>query len=272
MNIRTDIALERHEMLGEKHQKGVKVKKWKKENVEIAKVEITDSHGEKAMGKPMGNYFNIEIPEFSHESELFDVRLEILTGIIRDLIPIEAKSFLVAGLGNENITPDALGPFCAKKIFSTRHFEHFTEIQQQLPKLNPVSSISTGVLGQTGIETAEYISGIVKLINPDVVIIVDALASSKLSSLGKTIQMSDTGITPGSGVGNFRKTIDKSTLGIPVISIGVPTVVDLEKDDTMFVTPKEIDTIVSRAAGLIAMSINCALQPDMEPEMFLALS
>lgn len=272
MNIRTDIALERHEFLDETHKKGVKVNKWKKENIEIVKVEIVNEDGERAMEKPIGKYFTIDLPEFSHESELVDIRLKVLTDIITDLIPKGAKTFLVAGLGNDNITPDALGPLCSKRIFSTRHFEKITEIQQHLPKLNPVSSISTGVLGQTGIETAEYIGGIVNFIEPDVVIIVDALACSKLSTLGKTVQLSDTGITPGSGVGNFRKRIDKSTLGVPVISIGVPTVMDLEKDETMIVTPKDIDTIVSRAANLLALSINCALQPNLEPETFLALS
>lgn len=272
MNIRTDIALERQELIADSNKKGVKVEKQKQGKVEIVTVNIISPEGEKIMEKPMGKYITVDLPEFSHESELLDSRLDILTKIIKDLVPKEAKTFLIAGLGNENITPDALGPLCAKKIFSTRHFENFAQIQQHLPKLNPVASISTGVLGQTGIETAEYISGIVKLINPDVVIIVDALASSKISSLGKTVQLSNTGITPGSGVGNFRKAIDKSSLGVPVISIGVPTVVDLEEDNTMFVTPKEIDTIISRAAGLLSLSINCALQPNLEAEMFLALS
>ncbi len=272
MNLRTDMAIECHENLNVNHSSGVTVENEKYEDVEITRVKIISPEGEKTMGKPMGEYITVDLPEFSHESELLDSRLDILKSLIRDLIPKNAKSFLVAGLGNENITPDALGPICAEKVFSTRHFESIAESELNLPKVNAVSSISTGVLGQTGIETAEYINGISSFINPDVVIIVDALASSKLSSLGKTVQISNTGITPGSGVGNYRKTIDKSTLGVPVISIGVPLVVDLEQDRTMFVTPKEIDNIVSRAAGLIAMSINCALQPNFTPEMFLALS
>lgn len=272
MNIRTDIALERHDFLKETHKEGVEVKKWKKDDVEIVRVEIKSPDGEKIMEKPMGKYYTVDLPEFSHESELLDVRLTILTDIIKELIPENAKTFLVAGLGNDNITPDALGPLCAKKIFSTRHFEKFTEIKQHLPDLNPVASISTGVLGQTGIETAEYIKGIVEFVKPDAVIIVDALACGKLSSLGKTVQLSDTGITPGSGVGNFRKTIDKSTLGVPVVTMGVPTVMDLENDESMIVTPKEIDTIISRAANLLSLSINCALQQNLEPETFLALS
>ncbi len=272
MSIRTDIAIEKHEILGETDKKGVVVENFKREDIEIIRVEILDKDGEKQMEKPMGKYYTLDLPEFSHESELLDIRLKTITEIIRDLLPKNSKTFLIAGLGNENITPDALGPLCAKKIFATRHFEKFAEIKQHLPKLNPVASVSTGVLGQTGIETSEYIKGIVNFIKPDTVIIVDALASVKLSTLGKTVQLSNTGITPGSGVGNYRKRIDENTLGVPVISIGVPTVVDLEADDNMLVTPKDIDTIVSRAANLLALGINCAIQPDIEPEMFLALS
>ncbi len=272
MNIRTDIAFERHNLLPEKHREGIKVDKWKRKNVEIVKVEIVNEEGEQAIGKPMGKYFTVELPEFSHESELVDVRLEIIIDIIKDLIPKGTKSFLVAGIGNEKITPDALGPMCAEKIFSTRHFENFAELQQHLPDLNPVSSISTGVLGQTGIETAEYIMGIVNLVKPDMVIMVDALASSELLSLGRTVQLSNTGISPGSGVGNYRKRIDKSVLGVPVISIGVPTVTDFKYNDSMIVTPKDIDVIISRASSFLSLAINCAMQPKMEPETFLALS
>ena len=272
MSIRTDIALEKYDLLPETHRKGVKVRKWKRKNVEITKVEITNEDGEKSIGKPKGNYFTVELPEFSHESEIVDIRLEIITKIIKDLIPKNAKSFLVAGIGNENITPDSLGPLCAEKIFPTRHFENFQEIQQHLPDLNPVSSISTGVLGQTGIETAEYINGIVNLVKPDLVIMIDALASSDLSALGRTVQLSDTGISPGAGVGNYRKRIDESTLGVPVVSIGVPTVTDFQYNDSMIVTPKDIDMIISRASSFLSLAINCAIQPNMDAETFLALS
>ncbi len=288
MNCRTDIALERQEMLPETDQKGIKVKRWEEEKAQITEIEILNEYGSKILQKPVGRYITVDLPEFSHESELLDGRLTALTESIKILIPESAEKILVAGLGNENITPDALGPLCAKGIFSTRHIKG--EIIKDLGLMNvkSVSSISTGVLGQTGIETAEYIKGIVNLIKPDIVIIIDALASRRLSRLGKTVQLTDTGITPGSGVGNFRKTIDKTTLGVPVISIGVPTVVDgntivsdLTGDkntnqviDTtnMMVTPREIDTIISRAARLLSLSINCALQPQMKPEMFLALS
>ena len=287
MNCRTDIALERQEMLEERAQKGIKVKRWEKEKAKVIEIEVLNELGAESINKPIGRYITVEVPEFSHESELLDGRLTALTEAIKNLIPINAEKILVVGLGNENITPDALGPLCARQIFSTRHIKGEFIKDLGIKNMKSVASVSTGVLGQTGIESAEYIKGIVNLINPDAVIVIDALASRRLARLGKTVQLTDTGITPGSGVGNYRKTIDKSTLGIPVISMGVPTVVDgntIVNDlignknnidisaENMMVTPREIDTIITRAARLLSLSINCALQPDMKPDMFLALS
>lgn len=272
MNLRTDIAHERQEIISKSNVDGVVVNQWTEEGTEITLTEIKTDEAESIMNKPKGKYITLKLPEFSHESELTDGRLDVLTKQIRNILPENVKTFLVAGLGNENITPDALGPLCASKILSTRHFENYLEEDLFLSKLNPVSAISTGVLGQTGIETAEYIKGIVEIVKPDLVIIVDALATIKKSNLCKTIQITNTGITPGSGVGNYRKTIDKETLGVPVISIGVPTVISLENDENMIVTPREIDTIVNRASSLIAMGINCAIQPTADAELFLALS
>ncbi len=287
MNCRTDIALERQEMLSESAQKGIKVKHWKKDKAQVTEIEVLNDFGAESINKPIGRYITVEVPEFSHESELLDGRLTALTESIKNLIPNNAEKVLVVGLGNENITPDALGPLCARQIFSTRHIKGEIIKDLGIKNIKSVASVSTGVLGQTGIESAEYIKGIVNLINPDAVIVVDALASRRLARLGKTVQLTDTGITPGSGVGNYRKSIDKSTLGIPVISMGVPTVVDgntivndltgsennkVVDADNMMVTPREIDTIISRAARLLSLSINCALQPDMKPDMFLALS
>ena len=287
MNCRTDIALERQEMLEESAQKGIKVKRWEKEKAKVIEIEVLNELGAESINKPIGRYITVEVPEFSHESELLDGRLTALTEAIKNLIPTNAEKILVVGLGNENITPDALGPLCARQIFSTRHIKGEFIKDLGIKNMKSVASVSTGVLGQTGIESAEYIKGIVNLINPDAVIVIDALASRRLARLGKTVQLTDTGITPGSGVGNYRKNIDKSTLGIPVISMGVPTVVDgntIVNDlignknnidisaENMMVTPREIDTIITRAARLLSLSINCALQPDMKPDMFLALS
>lgn len=287
MNYRTDLALEMHEKNNSKNCLGVEVEKYSKDNVKITKIKIKDKIGEETIRKPLGMYITIELNEFSHESEITDHRLTVISDSIKSLLPVECKSILVVGLGNENITPDALGPLCSKQIFATRHLDKEIKIDIGLEKINFVSAISTGVLGQTGIETVEYIKGIVNIVKPQVVIAVDALASSSLSRLGKAIQITDTGITPGSGVGNSRAEINEKTLGIPVIAIGVPTVVDgvtmaydlvkepkniSKETESMIVTPKDIDLIIERAASLIALSINCAIQPEIEPETFLALA
>lgn len=287
MSLRTDLAVEMREILTESERSGVDVKKWKIENAEVTQVEILTPEGEKAMGKPKGKYITVDLPEFSHESELLDGRLTALTKTLRELLPQNCRSVLVAGLGNENITPDALGPMCAKQIFATRHIEKTAKDELGIAFLRPVCAVSTGVLGQTGIETAEYIASMVKLVKPDAVIVVDALASRKLSRVGKTVQLSDTGISPGSGVGNARAKINAESAGAPVIAVGVPTVVDAAtivseltdgndnsvkgEASEMMVTPRDIDTVISRAARLLSLSINCALQPEAEPQLFLEI-
>ena len=285
MDCRTDIALERQEIQGENCE-GVIVKKKKIGTAEITEVNIINVQGEKNLGKPIGKYITIDLPEFSHESELLDGRLKALVESLKSILPTIIDKALVVGLGNDNITPDALGPLCAEQIFSTRHIDKDFSDYLGVKKIISVSSVSTGVLGQTGIESAEYIKGIAEFVKPDVVIVIDALASRRLSRLGKTVQISNVGITPGSGVGNHRKSIDKELLGIPVIAVGVPTVVDANtivkdlsgknaKDDVtevMMVTPKDIDTVITRAARLLSLSINCALQPELNPDFFLAIS
>lgn len=289
MNFRTDLALERQEILEKNDQDGIKVTHWRKENAFVTEIEILNSAGEKSVGKPVGKYITVDMPEFSHESELLDGRLTALSQIIRDLLPQEDGAVLVAGLGNENITPDALGPICAGKIFATRHIKEEMKKDLDVKNIRPVSSVSTGVLGQTGIETAEYIRAVAGIVKPVAIITVDALAARRLSRLGKTVQISNTGIIPGSGVGNVRARIDETTMSVPVVSIGVPTVVDgitlisdltdknadtrkipTDLRETM-VTPGDIDTVIERAANLLALAINCALQPDIAPSVFLSL-
>lgn len=289
MNYRTDLALERQEMLEDSEQDGIKVTHWRKENAFVTEIEIVNSAGEKSVGKPRGKYITVDMPEFSHESELLDGRLTAISSIIRDLLPKENGSVLVAGLGNENITPDALGPMCAEKIFATRHIKDEMKKDLEIRDIRSVAAVSTGVLGQTGIETAEYIKSVADIVKPIAIITVDALAARRLSRLGKTVQISNTGIIPGSGVGNARAGIDESTMSVPVVSIGVPTVVDgvtlindltdrkidsekipQELKETM-VTPGDIDTVIERAANLLALAINCALQPEIAPSVFLSL-
>lgn len=288
MNVRTDLALEKEEFITKSENTGIKKRKKHTEKTEVTEIEIVSSDGERAIGKPKGRYITVEMSEFSYDSEILDDRLKSLTAEIKRLLPDGEGTVLVAGIGNENITPDALGPLCAKSIFSTRHIDNKLAYEIGFKSLHPVCTLATGVLGQTGIETGEIIKSVVSSVSPRAVILVDALAAASLSRLGRTVQITDTGITPGSGVGNSRAEISEKTLGVPVIAIGVPTVVDavtLAKDITenaevadiaenaknMMVTPREIDVMVKRAAKLIALSVNCALQPEIEPDILLSV-
>ncbi len=289
MLFRTDLALERQELLGEKTPEGVVSVTVQEEQAKITRIEIKTDEAAKKLSKPIGNYVTVEVPPFSTDAEIFDGRLITLTREIRDMLP-EKGTVLVVGLGNSSITPDALGPKSAGYILATRHISEELKKSIGFEKMRSVASISPGVLGQTGIETGEIIKGVVERIKPAAVITVDALASRNLSRLGCTVQMSDTGISPGSGVGNTRKRLDEETLGVRVISLGVPTVVDgatlahdlIDKEKSksysvlpesagMMVTPKEIDLLIERASKLVGLAINCALQPDISPEDIMSL-
>ena len=295
MNFRTDLALERREILGDTKTEGITSTVENKCNARITRISVDSESAAEKIGKPIGKYITVEVPPFSKDAEVFDTRLDALTEELKKLLPSDG-TILVVGLGNENITPDALGPRCSQMILATRHIAGEFAKSIGLTDLRPVAGISPGVLGQTGIETSEIISGIVKKINPSAVITVDALASRRLRRLGCTVQLCDTGVSPGSGVGNTRAEISKKTVGVPVIAMGVPTVVDaatlaydilqgekneISEDDMrkslgdevnrMMITPREIDLLVERAAKLIAMSINCALQQSMDTEDILTL-
>lgn len=187
---------------------------------------------------------------------------------------------LVIGLGNNDITPDALGPQAASRVLATRHLrEELGSEDEFLSGLRQVSVMASGVLGQTGIETAEIIEGLLEKLKPSCVIAVDALACSDISRLGTTIQLSDSGISPGSGVANKRKELSEATLGIPVIAAGVPTVVDMytivegmtgrravTEVPNMMVTPRDVDRLIERSSALISMGINLALHPELSFE------
>ncbi len=286
MQIRTDLALEQRELMAGKATDNVQVRKRRHGAAEITEVEVCNAAGEKELGKPQGKYITVEIPEFAHDSELLDGRLTAMTETLCSLLPKDG-AVLVAGLGNPDITPDALGPRTARGVFATRHIDKTLAQSLGFSELREVCAVSFGVLGQTGMETAEALRGMVGTVHPRAVITVDALASRSLSRLGKTVQLTDTGITPGSGIGNSRARIDRETLGVPVIAVGVPTVVDAatlihdftdghapheayaKEADTMMVTPREVDTLVRRASRFLSLAINCALQPALEPEMLL---
>lgn len=294
MNFRTDLALERQEYIDKKEIDGVRSSRKEVDGVTVHTIVIENAQGEKIIGKPKGRYITVETKPFTKSADLLSSSLTAVAEELKSLLP-EKGTVLVAGLGNEKITPDALGPKCISLLLATRHIDAELAKSIGFENLRSVAGIVPGVLGKTGIETAEIIGGIVNKIRPSAVIVIDALASRNLERLGKTVQICDTGISPGSGVGNSRGKINADTLGVPVIGIGVPTVVDaatmvfdiLEKSGlshiepeqekeilsnrAMMVTPKEIDNVIDRAAHLIAMAINSALQPDVPCEDILSI-
>ncbi|MDS0524070.1 GPR endopeptidase [Clostridium sp. SHJSY1] len=230
INVRTDLAVEAREIYKQENKKdadGVIVEEYEDEGTQITKVKIMTEDGAIKMGKPIGNYITLEIPEFTvYDGELMDDVSIALGKTLKKIINMnENKLALVVGLGNRKVTPDALGPKVTEGIMVTRHLKSIMPDTID-DSISPVAAIAPGVLGITGIETGEVIKGIVERIKPDVVICIDALASRKIERVNRTIQISDTGISPGAGVGNHRMQINEKTLGVKVIAIGVPTVVD----------------------------------------------
>jgi spore protease len=277
LNFRTDLTLERTE-LAKEGGKGIKKEFRHNDFSNTTIIDILNTETAEKLGKAVGKYITIEIPELTYFSGELSKIVDVVKDSLDLLLPQSNGLVLVAGVGNSDITADALGPFVASKIFSTRHLSG--ELQKNIgfqEPLRPVAAISTGVLGQTGLESSEYIKCIVNEIKPCCVITIDALASRSVKRLGNTIQMSDTGIAPGSGINNKRKRIDEDFLGVPVIAIGVPTVVDAitlaesvfgtssekETDVDMIVTPKDIDVLIKNSADLIATSINLSLQKSL---------
>ena len=234
-NFRTDLALERRDI----YQKQNKLKEIEgiesteeeiSENIKVSRVKITNENGEKAIGKPIGNYITIDVKKLKiAEEEDIQKASETLTKELKEIIDMHTDKqgdILVVGLGNIYVTPDSLGPKVINEIDVTRHIIKY--LPQYIDEgTRPVSAISPGVLGTTGIETVEILKGIVDNIKPKLLIVIDALASRSIERISSTIQLSDTGIVPGAGVGNTRQDISKKSLGIPVIAIGIPTVVDL---------------------------------------------
>ena len=272
MEKRTDLAVECYEESRKTEISGVKVV----DENGVTTVSVLNENGEKEIGKPVGTYITVDVPSFVNDTDIFDGRLKKISGILKNLLPAECDNILVAGLGNMDITADALGPKTNSYVLATRHISSDLRKEMGFENLKSVSTVRTGVLGETGIESAEIIKGIVNVINPSCVIAVDALASSSAERLGTTVQLSDTGIFPGSGVGNHRFEISEKTLGVPVVSIGIPTVVSTgvikgADDNSMFVTPREIDRVTEQGAKLIGMSINVCLQSDISERDLYAL-
>ncbi|MBZ9636109.1 GPR endopeptidase [Clostridium sp. FP1] len=230
ISIRTDLAVEAKEIYSAESNgktSGVDVEEYSEGDIKITNVKIVSDVGEKMMGKPKGTYITIDIPEFVHyDGEAMD-RVSVVMGkVLKPLIKLEnSMTALVVGLGNWNVTPDAIGPKVVSKIMVTRHLKQL--VPDSIDEgIRPVCAISPGVLGITGMETGEIIRGVVEKIKPNLVICIDALASRKMDRVNRTIQIGTSGISPGAGIGNRRMQINEEALGVPVIAIGVPTVVD----------------------------------------------
>lgn len=229
---RTDLALEAREIHREESQEeilGVSVDKEEVGDVLITRVEVLNENGANTMGKPVGKYITLESSSLRKaDADFKDEMSKLLAKELKTIVPKKEKEkikALVVGLGNRDVTPDSLGPKVVSKIFVTRHLFKFYDKKEDIDVIE-MSAVSPGVMGTTGLEISEVIKGIVDNSKPDIVIAVDALASRKVERINSTIQISTTGIVPGSGIGNERKALDRSNLGVPVIAIGVPTVVD----------------------------------------------
>ena len=292
---RTDLALEARELWQESAERtsrlsGVKATKTKLEGYPLTRVEILDQRGEKALGKPKGSYLTIDLTSFwQRKADFFERAVRAVGRELKTLLPAEGP-VLIVGLGNAAMTPDAVGPLAADSVLITRHL--IAAMPRQFSGFRPVAVFRAGVLGTTGVESAEAVRGLVAEVQPALVIAVDALASRRCERVCATVQLSDTGIIPGSGVGNHRAALNRETLGIPVIAIGVPTVVDAatlaadlleeaglaEVDEeklrgsrqNLMVTPRDIDQQVRDLAKVIGYGINWALQ-ELEIEEINAL-
>ena len=294
---RTDLALEARELWQESAGKttrltGVKAVKRKQEGYPVTRVDILDSRGEEALGKPRGSYLTVDLTTFwQRKSDFFQRAVRAVGTPLKELLPTEGP-VLVVGLGNRAMTPDAVGPLTADHVLVTRHL--ISAMPRQFSGFRPVSVLRSGVLGTTGVESAEAVRGLASEVKPACVIAVDALASRRTGRVCAAVQLSDTGIIPGSGVGNHRHPLNAETLGVPVIAIGVPTVVDsatlaadlLEESgitdydgerlrasrQNLMVTPRDIDQQVRDLGKVIGYGINWALQDLDIDEMNALLS
>ncbi|SFP89434.1 spore protease [Oscillibacter sp. PC13] len=292
---RTDLALEARELWQESAERttrlsGVKATKRKLEGYPVTRVDILDERGEEALGKPKGSYLTIDLTTFwQRKADFFERAVRAVGSQLKELLPEEGP-VLIVGLGNAAMTPDAVGPLTMDSVLITRHL--ISAMPKHFAGFRPVAVFRTGVLGTTGVESAEAVRGLVAQVQPGLVIAVDALASRRCERVCATVQLSDTGIIPGSGVGNHRAALNQETLGVPVFAVGIPTVVDAatlaadlleeagagEVDEeklrasqqNLMVTPRDIDAQVRDLSKVVGYGINWALQ-DLEIEEINAL-
>ncbi len=294
-NIRTDMACELRENAGD--IAGITSEEWSHEGAVMTLVEVLDEQGAKSINRAIGKYFTIDYPSFDVSTKQeCQCREKIAVDFISKIMH-NPKSVLIAGLGNRAVSADCVGPLVCEKVFVTRHIiKHIPNMLEQ--NTRDICAVAPGVLGVTGIESAEIIKGLVEKIKPDLVIAVDALAARKISRLGCSLQITDTGISPGSGVGNNRSELSSETLGIPVIAIGVPMVASAHtvaadlleqtfssadeehlgkmieavfgsEDAGAFVTPKDVDILSKQVSDMISRILNSALNGHVDNSEFI---
>ncbi len=277
-SIRTDLALEQKERFEADHVEvqGVVLEEDydKEREIKITTVRIETENGARIMRKPVGTYITIEAPDMAvPDNDYHKEVAQVAEKYLKQIFPFGEKecSVLVAGLGNRKVTPDALGPYVVDNLKITRHvIKEYGKYAMGEENINAVSAVAPGVMGQTGMETLEILQGIVRETKPDVLVVIDALAARNSKRLNRTIQISDTGIYPGSGVGNHRNAITEETMGIPVIAIGVPTVVDAATivNDTMenlIAALESSDTL--RGVGVVMQGYNAAEKYELVKEL-----
>ena len=282
--IRTDLAMEQKERFESDHVEvsGVVLEEEydEEKEIKITTVKIETENGAKTMGKPVGTYLTLEAPNLAAGDEGYHREIsETLAGFLAEYMQDENKgkeqrdrySVLVVGLGNREVTPDALGPYVVDQLNITRHIvQEYGKYAIEEENGRSVSAVVPGVMAQTGMETAEIIKGIVQETSPDLIMVIDALAARSTKRLNRTIQISDAGIHPGAGVGNHRSAITKDTMGIPVIAIGVPTVVDAAPivNDTMenFIAALETSNSL-RGVGVVLQGYNSAEKYELVKEL-----
>lgn len=293
-SVRTDLAMEAREAAGE--IEGVEMEQKKEGKATVTRVRVNTEQGARAIGKPIGTYVTIE------QSGLAQTRSSALTRCIGQQLKqllgeVRPGGALVVGLGNRELTPDSLGPRVMQHILVTRHL--FTQLPELLDeRVQPVSVLAPGVMGSTGMETGEVVQAVVQRVRPGCVVVVDALAARSTSRILNTVQLTDAGVSPGSGVGNHRDALTRETLGVPVVAVGVPMVVHastilrdaLERiagesgagldlgallrdmdGENLVVTPVMIDEAVRSVAALLAEGIDLALQPELSRRELRAL-
>lgn len=289
MQFRTDLAIEAAEQLRELTDRDLEKEEHRDGDARVTRLRLRSGQAARAFGKPPGVYITIEVPPLTDNEETLTHAAGLTAAELSRLLP-ETGTVLVVGLGNRAITPDALGPEAAGMVLATRHIGGEFARSAGLDGLRPTAVIVPGVLGQTGAESSEIVRGVCAVVKPAAVVVVDALAARSVARLGCTVQLCDTGIAPGSGVGNNRQPLNRDTLGVPVIGMGVPTVVDAAtiarefarpgapapdltpRGEQMMVTPREVDVMIHRAARLVAMAVNGALQPDYSPLELIAVA